>query len=275
MAVVKVRNSGVSAGVPVTKKGGPQVGGGQRGDVEGWTLGSARRNALWLQQIDHGSLVLVGAFAVTLTLRENPESAEQFAAMRSALFHRWKRLGVEAVHWCVEWTARGIVHLHCFVRTGQPDIQPHALALPWLAVCARHGLDVQIKGQSVEPVYQAYGWLRYVAKHSARGVYHYQRSGLPAGWTKTGRLWGHTGPWPVKDEISQAVGSWQFHRFRRLLRAYLIAEARQRGDWRAVARARRSLACSNRRLAKVKGVGAWIPEEVSVKLLAVSTGQVG
>ena len=69
----------------------------------------------------------------------------------------------------------------------------------WLRLAAEYGPGEV--GQDVVAITGPLGWLRYLSKHAARGVAHYQRKGTPAGWTKTGRLWGHGGAWPVDEGV--------------------------------------------------------------------------
>ena len=64
----------------------------------------------------------------------------------------------------------------------------------WLEISSRYRSG--LSGQDCKPIDGVLGWLRYLGKHASRGAAHYQRSGHPEGWEKTGRLWGHVGDWP-------------------------------------------------------------------------------
>ena len=70
----------------------------------------------------------------------------------------------------------------------------------WRDVAGEYG--VSLSAQFVTPITGPLGWLQYLSKHAARGVRHYQRSGRPAGWHNTGRLWRHSrSGWPVVDPV--------------------------------------------------------------------------
>ena len=82
--------------------------------------------------------------------------------------------------------------------------------------------------QTVKPMTDLLGWSQYVAKHAARGVRHYQRSGdgIPPEWRGlTGRVWGHRGNWPVRKpsryQLDGREGDGAFFAFRRLVRGQL------------------------------------------------------
>ena len=127
--------------------------------------------------------------------------------------------------------------------------------------------------QMVTPITGPVGWLRYLSKHAARGVAHYQRQGMPAGWEKSGRLWGHGGAWPVAEPIEGVLTDRQFWQVRRMVRNFAVAAVRaralaaeRRGDWtlaavewRRLGRVRRLLSCNRRDLSAVRGVSDWVP----------------
>jgi len=63
----------------------------------------------------------------------------------------------------------------------------------------------------------------------------------------------------------------EFHRFRRLLRSWLVSEARRDGDPRKVARLRGLLRDPDRARSAVRAVGKFVPESVSRELLLAAT----
>ncbi|WP_184700485.1 hypothetical protein [Phycisphaera mikurensis] len=157
-------------------------------------------------------------------------------------------------------------------------------------------------GQQARPILGAVGWFRYLAKHCGRGRSHYQRqqAAMPKAWESAPRAWGKSGPWPLQDGQALTLGSRQFYRLRRLIRAQRVARARSvvpgpgwswRERWaplygrqdlrdlpltpkvigagastslrtrlRHLQGARRMLACPQRRLSAVRGISEWIPE---------------
>lgn len=133
-------------------------------------------------------------------------------------------------------------------------------------------------GQTSVAITGPEGWLKYLSKHASRGVAHYQRQGTPNGWTGTGRLWGKGGSWPVVEPLALVVDDPTMRRLRRLVRGYVLAEARSAAlaarpgsdeaarAWSRVSWARRMLRCNDRSLSSVRGLGAWVPQSVLVPL---------
>lgn len=140
--------------------------------------------------------------------------------------------------------------------------------------------------QAVVPITGAEGWLKYLSKHASRGVAHYQRQGKPVGWTSTGRLWGKGGSWPTGEPVKVDLEGLTFHRFRRMVRGYVVAEARSaalaarpgsdeaRRAWQRVARLRRLLRINDRGRSAARGVGEWLPQEAAL-MLALCAGWSG
>jgi hypothetical protein len=272
LATVKVCHNGLSMGV-----GNPDPVGGIRGDVVGWSVKSVRSHKLWLWQIDAPGLDGVGA-AVTLTMRETPASYEAWRRLLQNLFERFRRAGFLRWHWVVEWQRRGTPHLHLAVYG---PVSPGDLVVSqWLSVAASYGAHSH--AQDWKAITGPVGWLQYLSKHASRGVAHYQRQGRPLNWDKTGRLWGHGGQWPVDPPVKAAVDDWPtYWRLRRQLRRWSVAQARSkalamelRGDfqsaaagWDRVGWLRRAGKCPERDLSSARGLGDWVPMDVSMRLL--------
>lgn len=247
------------------------IGGGnpnpaKRGRVTGWTPGAVRRHTAWLYSIDAPALEGSG-YAFTLTMRDTPPSGEDWQRLRVAFEKRVRRLpGFLRLHWVVEWQRRGTPHLHCAVYFASPVAPaPELVAVAWLAVAGRYGAS--IAGQHFADISGPLGWLQYLSKHAARGVKHYQRMGRPAGWESTGRLWGKAGGWPAELPMRFELDTATFHRYRRLVRSWRIADARAAQDPRRIALARRMLASSSPKLSAVRGVSDWVPERTSAAFL--------
>ena len=125
------------------------------------------------------------------------------------------------------------------------------------------------------------GWLEYLSKHASRGVAHYQRRGTPAGWTKTGRLWGGR-TWPVVEPVEAVITDVTMRRVRRLVRSYVVADARTaalkarpgsveaRRAWARVSWARRMLRCNDRGLSAVRGMSEWVPGSVLIQFAVLA-----
>lgn len=257
--------SGGSAG-PGRKAGD---GGRTRGEVKGWSKGAARRNVAWLWSINPDELGNDG-WAVTLTMGGWPESSVEWHAARRALIKRLERDGMRSFHWIVEATAVGRPHLHMAVY-GPPQLE-HSIATSWLAICERHGWPAWWKGQHVVPIHDSTGWSQYVAKHGARGVAHYQREEIPAGWEKSGRLWGKGGDWPEVEPMEWELQPAEFHRYRRLLMSYVRAKMRA-ADVPPKVIKRLGQQLKDPELGRTAGVGYWVHEDVSSALVALSLGR--
>nr|CRY96759.1 hypothetical protein [uncultured prokaryote] len=241
-----------------------------RGKITGWTQAAVRRHTRWLYSIASADLDGYG-YALTLTLRDTPPSALEWQAARRAWIERLRRRGMVRLHWVVEWQRRGTPHMHVAVYFPKPltAVQQQVLLLDWLAVAA--AWKPGSTGQCVKEITGPLGWLQYLSKHAARGVKHYQRAGKPAGWETTGRLWGHLGEWPAVEPIRAEISKTEYHRFRRLVRSWRVADARAHGlatgDWRRLTYARRMLSCSDPALSTVRGVSEWISDDLAMVLL--------
>lgn len=287
--LITAYTNGASAGCPPTKNDHER---GKRGAIVGWSSAAVRRHTKWLYSVEADRLTGDG-YAVTLTLKETPESHLLWGRMVRAWFKRLERAGAVRSHFVVEWQRRGTPHLHAAVyfpegfRTRRSAHQ--LLVKAWLEIAAPYG--ARAASQHVAPITGALGWLQYLSKHAARGVAHYQRVGKPEGWERTGRLWGHRGAWPEGEPMKFDVAAPAYHRFRRLARAARVARARadlaalearaarhtDPGEFKgAIAGARRrwrraqySLRCGDRRLSEVRGTSDWMPEESTLALIGL------
>lgn len=286
MPVVTSYLHGSTAGVPPTVNSHQRA---KRDRITGWSAGAVRRHTKWLYAVDDLGLDTDGevGFALTLTMRDTPPSATALHALRRAWIERLRRRGLVRLHWVIEWQRRGVPHLHCAAYfdsaavhdlSGSVDVRAMGpiAAAEWVLIADDYG--AQLHGQHVAPIDSAVGWAKYLSKHAARGVAHYQRQGKPAGWESTGRLWGHTGDWPVVEPNRLHLTMRGFHRYRRLVVAWRLADARaelvaattpdqRRKAAQRVAYARRVLSSSDRRLSAVRGISEWIPPEVNDRLL--------
>lgn len=271
-ATLTLFHNGLSAGVP----GRPNHN-AKRGGIAGWSAGAARRNLHFLYSVDGDALRRDGtmAYAFTLTVRDCPDTPRAWAtAMERFLLAMQRTHGCIRLHWVVEWQRRQVPHLHgcLFFPAGQPP--PPDLVVNGWCWLVQHGATP--RGQTVKPMTGAIGWFQYMAKHAARGVGHYQRAGeaIPPGWRGyTGRMWGHRGSWPVgglpvRYTLDGKEGDGAFFAFRRLVRAWRVADARRSGDCRRIASARRMLRCPNRAKSEVRGVSEWLSADRTEVLLA-------
>lgn len=287
MARVTLLPNGVTASYP---RSGPLAEPAKRGKVNGWSRQATGRLRRWFYSVDGDALDGSG-FALTMTLRDLPPGAADWTATRRRFMERLRRLGMVRGQWLTEWQRRGVPHLHgCVFFPEGSTVTREQIIGHWLAAAAdwRPGASAQ----HVKALWGLAGWLQYQAKHSVRGVQHYQRANVPEAWQEgTGRLWGTVGDWPVREELIE-VSSSAFHRFRRLMRDWLVSGARGQlsaagGPWPAsfdievALRKERAalrrllflegmLRCPDRKLSRVRAVGEFCPEDVSRSLLAAA-----
>lgn len=267
MALVTVMPNGVTVGSP--RYGPMPENMPKRGKIQGWSRKTTNRLRRWFFTVD-GEALDGQPHALTLTVKKMPPSAEDWTRTHQNYFKRLRREGIVRGQWLTEFQGRGTPHLHgiTFFEDEASGIQK-LLEDHWLEVAAEW--QPHIKGQHVKPLHKLVGWLEYQAKHSARGVHHYQRANVPMAWReRTGRMWGVLGDWPTREE-RLAVDTESHWRYRRLLRSWFIAEARKRGETYRAAALRRMLRDPDRRRSAVRGVSGFVPEEVARELLLIAT----
>ena len=286
MPQITLRPGGANASVPGPGNPNPP----KRTEITGWSSGAARRNRQFLQSIDLQAIrpeTDLGFFC-TLTVRDCPPSAEDWARLVNSWLKRMTRLGMVRYHWVIEMQARGVPHLHAVLYWDRLDLRARIRdgmdwdgqlepLYAWLDLAEPYG--AQERAQRVEKCDDRVELLRYVAKHSARTAEHYQRrpGDMPEGWRKTGRLWGasRAPSWPTST-FRFEVDERTFWRYRRLIRGYRVAEARKRlatarhhgkadlvSERRTLASSRRCLRSNRKSHSRVKPSSLWIPEGVS------------
>jgi hypothetical protein len=243
----------------------------KRDVVEGWTDSSTRRNTRFLYSVDERKLTGHG-FALSLTVRDCPPTADEWKLLRESFFARLRRMGLLRAHWLTEWQRRGVPHLHAAVWFDEElrERDPFALAtIPdhWCEVAGAYGAGR--RGQHVEQMTDTIGWFKYLSKHAVRGLGHYQRSAdsIPPGWKKTGRMWGHLGAWPTITPVRYTLRMDGFWAYRRMVQRWRLADARSSGDSHRLRSARRMLQSSERSAGSVRGVGEWIGTEQTQQFL--------
>lgn len=275
MPVLKVYHHGVTAAIPPKKNDHVRA---KRGSCTGWSKSATRNNIRFLRSVNPVSLGDEQEFGVafTLTLRDCPDSSADWASLRRAFIERMRRLGMLRLHWVTEWQRRGVPHLHgivffplsaCPVHQGKPFHSRFLsiLSSHWCAVSKPYGSNSA--SQHLKLITDIKGWFKYLSKHSARGADHYQRSssGIPTGWVKVGRVWGHCGDWVIDEGVRMDVSDSFYFAFRRIVRSWRKSDARSESDSKVRAKrissARRMLQSNTRTLSVVRGVSEWIDQE--------------
>lgn len=269
MPILRFYPNGATSGNPPTMSDHKRA---KRSEVIGWSTKSARSQRNWFFSVDINGLSGF-AVSVTLTVRDCPPSADEFHRMRTNFIKRLRDShGLVRGHWLIEWQRRGVPHMHgCFYFAGT-DNYPDIPGM-WCDIAEAYGARRQ--GQHVAPIYDTVGWLKYLAKHGARGVHHYQRSNdnMPEGWSKTGRMWGYVGDWPLREAMRFSIDREGFWQFRRIVQRWCVADARSQRDWDRVRFVRHMLRCKERPLSEVRGTADWMPLDASTRIVVWLGGQ--
>lgn len=280
MARVTVMPNGCTASVV---RQGPNPNPSERGECKGWTPQVTRRLRRWLYSVD-GSKLGEGGFTTTNTVLHLPPTPQEWRDTLRLYFDRLRYEGLERLQYLTEFQKRGVPHLHTcgFGPWQDPQEREKLLKDHWLAVAAPWAPEKQ--SQWVNDLWGLRGWFQYQAKHSARGVKHYQRANLPEGWRSrsTGRMWGVLGEWPT-HELQLDVDHRTFVRFRRNVQRWLIAQARteEKAGWeKRLTWLRRMLQDPDPKRAAVRPIGEFVPGDTARKLLIAalhddSSGSVG
>ena len=259
MPVLTEYRHGMTMGIPPGRNDHMRA---KRDDVNGWSDSSTRRNTRFLYSVDERKLTGHG-IALSLTVRDCPDQAEHWQKVRKAFFMRLSRKGMIRAHWLTEWQRRGVPHLHAAIwlpdhSDGPPQYWCIEIKAAWLQVAEQFFPGSH--SQHVVPICDEIGWFQYLSKHAVRGLGHYQRSAenIPAGWVKTGRMWGHLGDWPTIDPVRYTLDNSTFWAFRRMVQRWRLASARASGDRHRLRSARRMLQSPDRSAGSVRGVGEWV-----------------
>lgn len=200
-----------------------------RGDASGWSRDVARRNTDFLMSVQAPELHGHG-YALSLTLKDCPDTPEDWQKVRRAFVERLRRMGLVRMHWLTEWQRRQVPHLHAAVWFATPQ-DPARIMQHWLEASAPYRPGNW--SQDLKPIHGTVGWFEYLAKHATRSVTNYQRSreSVPPRWRgKTGRMWGHIGVWPVSEPKDVDVPHRPWWQYRRLALRYQIAKSRRQHD---------------------------------------------
>ena len=211
--------------------GNPSIGGNKnpskRSDSGGWNDQVSRRMTKWFYSIPVDSLTGHG-IAFTLTVRDCPETAKDWAYIRGKFLDRLRGDGCIRAQWLTEWQERGVPHLHGVAYFEQP-YPIEKIVNHWLTLASKkYGSGT--KGQNAKPITNVTGWLQYLAKHSTRSAEHYQRAAenIPYGWLKTGRMWGYIGNWDIREPMKFLVCQNGFYAFRRICKQLKSSSVRSR-----------------------------------------------
>lgn len=260
-----------------------------RGECKGWSAHALRRNLLFLYSVDETRLDGLEGRAVTLTVKICPKSPDDWRKARRAFEKAMIRSGAKLVHWVIEWQRRGVPHFHMaiFWPDGEALTDPEIIQ-HWLRIAAPWRPEP--RAQHVTAIFDEVGWNKYTSKHAARGLNHYQRNpaNVPIEWRSrsTGRMWGHVGDWPIQEPVKFALGMVGFWKYRRIVRSWRIANAREPKrrelldadgrrthiyvtvtDSRRIRSARGMLRCHDPKRSAVRGCSEWLPATMTHRIM--------
>lgn len=300
MPVIKVYHHGMTAAIPPKSNNHERA---KRGIVKGWSKSATRNNTRWLRSVSPESFSNDDeefGLAFTLTIRDCPESSSDWHVLRTNFIKRVRRMGMLRLHWVTEWQRRGVPHLHGIIffplnhRKAIPAGLERNIKESWIEVSTAYGSSW--KAQHTKIVTDVKGWFKYLSKHASRGADHYQRSssGIPSGWIKTGRVWGHCGDWITMDAVPIHASNELFFAFRRIVRRWRLSDARrafrdapmffiERGYWvtnpewlsakRRITSSRRILKCNDFKKSQVRGLSEWIDSETTLLIFEFLVSQ--
>lgn len=241
----------------LTGGGGPQTGGGIRGDVRGFSRQSRKRLLDLMNQIETGALSS-GLF-LTLTYPDAfPEDPRRWKRDLDVFMKRLKRQypGAVAV-WRLEWKTRlsgdnkGKVAPHFHIMAlGIPRVSLRWLAVAWYETVGSGDERHLGAGTQAQRIRHRRGIMYYAAKYIGK-----VQEEVCGGWT--GRVWGIVGRDLLPVVLVLVELTWaQFFRVRRVFRAWL---ERQTGrKWRSRMRG--------------QGMTAYLDDVSSGRLLAWASG---
>lgn len=266
----------------------------KRAEVSGWTHAATRRNISFLRSVKEQDLDGEG-FALTLTLKECPSTPDLWHKLRRNFIRRLERNhGLIRYHWVTEWQRRGVPHLHGAFWFPK-GVSKNLVLAEWLQVSCNFGSSS--RSQHAARIDDAIGWFKYLSKHAARGIHHYQRAdaNIPQEWEKkTGRMWGNGGEWPRQDESKIYLDDQAFYKLRRIARCWRVSQAREfsavrsllhrqpelkinpetvlrrlSGASRRLTAARRMLKSNMKTHSDVRGISEWMPEDMVITALGL------
>lgn len=270
MRMLKLYRHGVTMGTPPSKNDHLRA---KRAEVTGWSESATRRMIQFLRSVDETSLPITPSgdslqgYAVTLTVRDCPPSSDDWKRLRNAYIDRLRRMGLYRLHWVTEWQRRGVPHLHGAIWLPS-SVSWGDLLFHWCQVAEKYGAS--LRGQYCLEINDAIGWFKYLSKHSARGVQHYQRNpeNIPPEWQKkTGRVWGKVGIWDTHEPVEFSISGPAYYRLRRIIRSWRVADARRAGNRWRVKSAKGMLRSHKRQLSDVRGVSEWLEMGPSLQIL--------
>lgn len=293
MAVISILPNGTTSGNPnIMGNKNPPL----RSETIGWNYQVSARLKKWLYSIPVDSLDGQG-LAFTLTVKDCPEHSEDWAKLRDQFLKRMMRKDCIRIQWLTEWQRRGVPHLHGIAYFSIP-MNPDKLVRDWLDLSNKYGSGKP--AQDCKPITSVLGWLDYLCKHAARSAVHYQRSpeNVPAGWNKTGRMWGYRGDWVKMESIQFEIDQEGFNKYRRIAKALHHSKVRQRLNkavqstiksipymtvpvclkqyirlsnkslFREFRSSRKSLQTSDVNMGRMMGTSDWIDQEQSLRIIA-------
>lgn len=228
---LKARKSGRA--LQVQGFGGPkleQVGGGRRGEVEGFSRSSRRRLFQTVAAIPwdrYGRTFLVtltypGKEAPDYVPTDGRKAKAQLAAFRKRWVRKWG--AIQAV-WKLEFQGRGAAHWMLLVVPPEgvtpAELEGWCLWVWWEVVGSRSKDHLKHGAQVVE-------WKgdpsNYFAKYAVKGTSKEYQHQVPEWYARVGRFWGLWGVSPEWEEVDLSPA--QFTALRRLVVRYRRARSR-------------------------------------------------
>ena len=197
-----------------------------RGLSAGWSSAAVKNLRAFLRSVLISKLDGV-AYEFTATFRDCPATPAAMHKVRRAFLKRLQRRSLLRYVWVCEFQKRGVPHFH-FILYFKDERSKKELLEAWLFVASDY--KVEAVGLSCKKVHNLRGYYKYLAKHTARGIKHYQRQRkhMPKEWRgRCPKVWGYSLAlsWPVGENIDIEYLP-LFARFRRAVRSQELARVR-------------------------------------------------
>ena len=197
-----------------------------RGLSAGWSYAAVKNLRAFLRSVIISKLEGT-AYEFTATFRDCPDTPTAMHKVRRAFIKRLQRRTLLRYVWVCEFQKRGVPHFH-FIFYFKEEQNRKELLEAWLIVAREY--KVKKVGLSCKKIHNLRGYYKYMVKHTARGIKHYQRQRhiMPKEWRgRCPKVWGYSlaASWPVGENIN-ITDLPLFARFRRAVRLQELARVR-------------------------------------------------
>lgn len=208
----------------------------------GWSLGVSRRFNHLLGRLKADYFNKLGSvYSFTFTVRECPNTPDEWAYLRERFFNKMKNKGMLGCIHVTEWQRRRVPHLHVIAVFKKP-IDGYSILNMWCKTANFIGkystnLSAGRGAQSFKPVWDLAGIIGYLKSHLIKSAKTVQRadSSIPENWNgHTTQMWGVRGDVQFSESLVLGMLFTNYYfNGRRWLSRLALAEHRARwlSEW--------------------------------------------